>query len=422
MDLDYQTFLAAFALSGGGLAITFFLSWLASRKERFLITWTLGVSFMALGVLIYALYAQSMSAVLGALGYSILLTGLAFVYGAGREFRTGVLPVRQMFTMAVTSCISVSALMLSGQNTASIILLNLAAATILLITAWDYWLGRAENPLTVALLTGLYVVTGLSFLPCAALLWHAGEWQLTQAPANWAEDLNIGTCLLTLAGIGALSLALNQVRVARGHKRAAETDLLTGLLNRRALLDRLGDELKGPASLVIFDLDRFKMINDVQGHLAGDDVLRAFGDILSAVTIPGGSRPAGFAARLGGEEFALLLPEASLNAAEEVAEEVRQRLTEWRFAGKRGWFAATVSAGVARSKTGIMDFDALLRDADDALYTAKRDGRDRVVVSSEIIALAPFVEPCAKRESAAYVRQGELVATASRSSGRAVAG
>ena len=69
MDLDYQTFLAAFALSGGGLAITFFLSWLASRKERFLITWTLGVSFLGLGVVIYALYAQSMSPVLGALGY-----------------------------------------------------------------------------------------------------------------------------------------------------------------------------------------------------------------------------------------------------------------------------------------------------------------------------------------------------------------
>ena len=83
MPLDYHSLLTAFALSGCGLAITFFVSWLASRTERFLIAWTFGVAFMALGVLIYSWYAQTMVPAIGAAGYTILLTGLAFVFGAG---------------------------------------------------------------------------------------------------------------------------------------------------------------------------------------------------------------------------------------------------------------------------------------------------------------------------------------------------
>lgn len=378
MTLDYHSLLTAFALSGCGLAITFFVSWLVSRTERFLIAWTLGVSFMALGVLVYAWYAQTMDPILGAGGYTILLAGLAFVYGAGREFRTGTLPWRSMSVMAVASSTVMAVPMLAGYNGIAIVMLNLAATVILLVTAWDYWIGRAEARLTIALLTALYVVTGLSFVPCAVLLLQAGEWRLSQAPSNWAEDLNIGICLTTLAGIGALSLALNQVRLARGHKRDAETDPLTGLLNRRALLGRIAGGIEGPAALVVFDLDHFKTINDVHGHPAGDDVLRAFGEILAL-----SCRSQGLAARLGGEEFALLLPGASLVTAALLADGVRTRLAKRHFTGHSGSFSSTVSAGVSCSGETVIDFDALLRDADNALYAAKRNGRDRVAVSSD---------------------------------------
>jgi diguanylate cyclase (GGDEF)-like protein len=378
VPLDYHSLLTAFALSGGGLALTFFVSWLVSRTERFLIAWTFGVSFMALGVLTYAWYAQSMRPALGAAGYAILLTGLAFVYGAGREFRTGILPWRSMAVMAVASSAVMAGPMLAGYNGVAIVMLNLAATVILLVTAWDYWIGRAEARLTITLLTALYVVTGLSFVPCAVVLLQAGEWRLSQAPSNWAEDLNIGICLTTLAGIGALSLALNQARLARGHKRDAETDPLTGLLNRRALLGRLAGGVEGSAALVIFDIDHFKTINDVHGHLAGDDVLRSFGEILTL-----SCRSQGLAARLGGEEFALLVPGASLVTAAILADGVRTRLAKRHFTGNGGPFSATVSAGVSCSGEAVIDFDALLHEADNALYAAKRNGRDRVAVSSD---------------------------------------
>lgn len=378
MPLDYHSLLTAFALSGCGLAITFFVSWLASRTERFLIAWTFGVAFMALGVLVYSWYVQTMSPAVGAAGYTILLAGLAFVFGAGREFRTGILPWRSMAIMATASSLVMAVPMLAGYNGAAIVMLNAAATIILLITAWDYWLGRAEARLAIPLLTALYVVTGLSFVPCAILLLQDGEWRLSQAPSNWAEDLNIVVCLITLSGIGALSLALNQARLARSHKRDAETDPLTGLLNRRALLSRIAEDIKGPAALVVFDMDHFKMTNDVHGHPAGDDVLRSFGKILAQ-----SCRSRGLAARLGGEEFAILLPGASLVTAAKLADGVRRRLVKRHFSGDGGAFTSTTSAGVAYSDDAVIDFDALLRDADKALYAAKRAGRDQVAVSAD---------------------------------------
>ncbi|WP_089174348.1 GGDEF domain-containing protein [Bosea sp. AS-1] len=377
MPLDYHSLLTAFTLSGCGLATAFLVSWLVSQKERFLMAWTIGVSLMAFGVLIYDGYVKTMSPLLGAAGYTVLLIGLAFVFGAGREFRTQVLPWRSMVAMAVASSAAVATPMLAGYNGIAILLLNLAATVILLVTAWDYWLGRAEARLAITLLTALYVLTGLSFVPCAILLLLDGRWILPAIPSNWAEDLNIAICLTTLAGIGALSLALNQARLARGHKHDAETDPLTGLLNRRALLDRIASEVEGPAALIIFDIDHFKRINDIHGHLAGDDVLRAFGEILISC------RAQGLAARLGGEEFALLMPRGSLVSAAIVADSVRVRLGKRHFAASAGSFGSTVSAGVAHAADSVIDFDALLQDADKALYAAKRNGRDRVAVSSD---------------------------------------
>lgn len=401
MSLDYHSLLTAFALSGCGLAITFFVSWLASRTERFLIAWTFGVAFMALGVLIYSWYAQTMSPTIGAAGYTILLTGLAFVFGAGREFRTGVLPWRSMAIMATGSSLAMAVPMLAGYNGVSIVMLNVAATIILLITAWDYWLGRAEARLAIPLLTALYVVTGLSFVPCAILLLQDGEWRLSQAPSNWAEDLNIVICLATLSGIGALSLALNQARLARSHKRDAETDPLTGLLNRRALIGRIAGDIKGPAALIVFDMDHFKTTNDVHGHPAGDDVLRSFGNILAL-----SCRSRGLAARLGGEEFALLLPGASLVTAAKLADGVRRRLAKRHFSGEGGAFTSTTSAGVAYSEDVVIDFDTLLLDADKALYAAKRAGRDQVAVSAdgtEFLAHS-WPSPEGRRDAADLVR------------------
>ncbi|RUU49581.1 GGDEF domain-containing protein, partial [Mesorhizobium sp. M2C.T.Ca.TU.009.01.2.1] len=154
---------------------------------------------------------------------------------------------------------------------------------------------------------------------CAAVLAWDGKLVLGHAPSNWAEDLSLVIVIASMTGIGALSLALNQGRHARHHQREAQTDALTGLLNRRALFDLHG---KAPVSaftaVVVFDLDGFKAINDQFGHAAGDEVLKVFAQVLSTDLRPNDS-----VARMGGEEFAMVLRRTLPETAEATAERVR---------------------------------------------------------------------------------------------------
>lgn len=193
------------------------------------------------------------------------------------------------------------------------------------------------------------------------------------APKDWAEDINLIVSLTAIAGIGALSLGLNQVRVARRHKRDAETDSLTGLFNRRALFDR-AKRLPPTVSLIVFDLDHFKQVNDAHGHQMGDAVLQRFANILATSV-----RDGDLAARLGGEEFAILLPFASIRIAAVVAERVRRSFAEQRFVSQAGSFRSTVSVGVSYMADHA-ELSALMRQADAALYTAKGSGRNRAIL------------------------------------------
>ncbi len=158
----------------------------------------------------------------------------------------------------------------------------------------------------------------------------------------------------------------------------ALTDDLTGLFNRRhfehGLCGALNaeHERRGPTSLVYFDLDAFKSINDTFGHGAGDQVLREFAEVLRAQI-----RQGDIACRTGGEEFCVVLPRTSLADAERLAWRVVSAVRAARL-GPRG--DLTVSAGVATSPRSSEDYEHLVRQADDHLLRAKRAGRDRVVV------------------------------------------
>lgn len=158
----------------------------------------------------------------------------------------------------------------------------------------------------------------------------------------------------------------------------ALTDELTGLFNRRhferGLAGALRDQQRrgGATSLVYFDLDAFKSINDSFGHEAGDKVLREFAEVLRSQI-----RQGDIACRTGGEEFCVVLPQTSVAEAERLAWRVVGAVRAARL-GPRG--NLTVSAGVATSPRSREDREQLVRLADDRLLRAKREGRDRVVV------------------------------------------
>jgi diguanylate cyclase (GGDEF)-like protein len=164
----------------------------------------------------------------------------------------------------------------------------------------------------------------------------------------------------------------------------ARTDALTSLANRRAASGALGTEIERarrygrPLSIVIFDLDHFKDINDRYGHEAGDKMLVAFADVLQAT-----ARATDLVARWGGEEFLAIVYEADAESARVFAERVRAGLRDRAplaslgAARLGGGHALTVSAGVA-TLVAEDDAEALLRRADRALYAAKEGGRDRI--------------------------------------------
>jgi diguanylate cyclase (GGDEF)-like protein len=164
----------------------------------------------------------------------------------------------------------------------------------------------------------------------------------------------------------------------------AATDALSGLANRRAFDSVLAMEAerarryRRPLSLVLVDLDDFKGVNDTYGHAAGDAVLRAVGRIIAGLI-----RETDHAARVGGEEFGMLLPETSHDGAIEFAERVRRALAQESFPlGAAGSPALHVTASAGTASTPVEDgYDpaALFAAADGALYEAKRTGRDRVI-------------------------------------------
>ena len=203
---------------------------------------------------------------------------------------------------------------------------------------------------------------------------------LLRSPASVSDHL-LGTAalLVTLACVTIASTALAGAEI--GYRRASVLDPLTGLLNRQGLEDRF-DELRQqaqllrtPISLVTFDLDHFKAINDQHGHDIGDAILREV-----AYQVRKDLRAFELVYRMGGEEFLVVLPGMSETQAIDTAEQLRETISHIRVAGEIG---VTASLGISSGTGERIDFEPLYRQADEALYTVKQDGRDRTAVWTE---------------------------------------
>jgi diguanylate cyclase (GGDEF)-like protein len=191
----------------------------------------------------------------------------------------------------------------------------------------------------------------------------------------WRRAIAIGAFTLLL-GVTIIALATMLRRAQDELAAVAVTDGLTGLANRRCFDQMLrlewqrGARPNTPLALLMIDVDNFKAFNDQHGHWKADEVLREFGRLLKSR----GQRPGDLAARYGGEEFAVILPDANTKSALVVAERIRLSMLE----RPQNFGGLTVSIGVAsRHPRADRDPDALVRDADGALYRAKANGRNR---------------------------------------------
>lgn len=250
----------------------------------------------------------------------------------------------------------------------------------LLAIAYELVEHRRKEPLPSLSLTVAAIAVQLALLIARTI-------HLLIYPLDTGTDtLPSGTPLaLTLVGsigfvvfLGLLQFALVGQRSERRFRVAAETDGLTGVANRRRFLSEVLSHLESsPASgaMVLFDLDHFKSINDTHGHLTGDRALVEFASILAKAT-----PQRAVAARIGGEEFALFVPDGNAAVAAALAEDIRRLTHAFELSTTNGRLHMTVSVGVADVAEVGSDYETLHGAADVALYRAKSDGRDRVAV------------------------------------------
>ena len=199
---------------------------------------------------------------------------------------------------------------------------------------------------------------------------------------------------------------MNAGLAAANHKLSvlANHDELTGLINRREAMNRLSamwadsSRRSEPLACMLLDIDHFKKVNDHCGHDAGDLVLRALADTLRSAT-----RSSEPVARIGGEEFLVLCPRSTADMAAVGAERLRRTVEGCRIKVPSTELSITVSLGVAQRNTHTTDFEAVLKDADNALYAAKRAGRNRVFIAAEpgvAVPYAPQAQPAHSSSSA----------------------
>jgi diguanylate cyclase (GGDEF)-like protein len=239
--------------------------------------------------------------------------------------------------------------------------------------AFELWRERRKS---------LHSRTAAAVVPCL----HAGIFLMPLAmraflpetfAADWMMVFTLET-MIYMVGTAFIVLLMVKDYDLRVYRDAASTDALTGLLNRRGFLEgSLGlcaHQAKHgqPITMLMFDLDHFKSVNDRFGHGVGDDVLRVFAKVVRS-----SMRTHDIIGRLGGEEFAAVVP-GSMELASRIAERIR---TSFEAAGARiatHAIGATVSVGAATSQEAVTNIDALLDRADAALYRAKRHGRNRL--------------------------------------------
>src|ERR1700737_2735691 len=250
------------------------------------------------------------------------------------------------------------------------------------LTATELWTERRRTmqsrwpAIAVPVLHGFVLMLPIVL---GSLLHPRGE---TFSNSIWVTVFAIELVLYAVGTVFVFFILVSE-RTVTAHKNAASMDPLTGMFNRRGFAEAtsrvIEREANGgrPVTVMIFDIDHFKSINDRFGHPAGDEILKLF-----AAVVVNSLRISDLSGRIGGEEFAALLP-CSLEEAVIVAERVREAFESSGIVDDSGPVATTASIGVAGGPAGT-ELEVLLAAADTALYQAKRSGRNRVEAAEEM--------------------------------------
>jgi diguanylate cyclase (GGDEF)-like protein len=372
LALDVQTLVFVAVCLGGLIGVYLVLSWLQQRDVRALAWWGAAYLIGASAMVLWSTPAPWMP-LPSELPEALTFLACGLIWNGIRLFHGRRLLPAGAYAAPIGWLIACQLPTLAPGSHARVAAAALVVAGYTFVIALELWRERRKSLFSR---TAAFIVPGL----------HASVFLMPLALQVFAPNVVSGGWLAIFAmetliyAVGTAFIVVLMVKDYHVHvyRRAAFTDHLTGLLNRRAFLENAvklcaqHGARGGPVTLMMFDLDHFKKINDRFGHAVGDDALRVFAEVART-----NMRATDIIGRLGGEEFAAIVA-GDLEVAGKIGERLRGAFEAAGVTISGHAIGATVSIGAATSHARVEDIDALLQRADEALYHAKHTGRNRL--------------------------------------------
>lgn len=379
MGPNATSLLAAIAMILVVMAGAFHLAGRREQGETYWRSWCVANLLLAGAIVVYLFQARLPPMIVAIVANALLVLGFGFRLRAARQFSGRPAPVGLVLAPLAAFAAFCAGPILSGLPGEIFKGANLLLGALAGVAAFEFWRDRGDGLPSRYVLIAAYAVVSASFFSRAAQLTFIGglrfEGGLLQQPEMLLFHLMVA--IFHVVGSGAFALSLAYERGAARLRHVATHDSLTGLMNRGAFeaaaRQRIGRGSR-PFAVALIDVDHFKSVNDRHGHAAGDAALRACAEACRREL-----RACDVMARVGGEEFAVILDDVTLDEAASMIERVRAAIAARPAPIEGGEVALTVSAGLCHSDHAPDTLDAVMRVVDARLYEAKRGGRNRIV-------------------------------------------
>lgn len=376
MKLDSNTLFAANIIILTVMALTFAVAGWRRSGEPWWRSWMVAKLVMVLALGCYVVERSMPPFLVALLPNGLLVLGFALRWRAARQFGERAAPLALVW--GSFALFAVGVVPFAGVSYAPVfVLTNILLTALALAVVWEFWRDRADGmPSRYGLIAAYALIAG-------SFGWRAfaGILQASTMPDHLPQDtalvVHLIIALVHTVASGAFALSIAYERGNAKLHHAAMHDALTGLPNRSAFEARfqatLAEAAQGRHAVAMLDIDHFKLVNDRFGHAAGDAALRECAKVCTATL-----GPRGMVARIGGEEFALLLEAADDQEALELVQEIRRAVGSTRITCGPVEFRVTLSGGVLHLGANVAEYDTVMRRVDAALYQAKVKGRNQI--------------------------------------------
>jgi diguanylate cyclase (GGDEF)-like protein len=402
MDLDVNTLFQVTMHIEIMLGLLLFFAWAQNFSKRALAWWGSAHLMRAVSIMLLGMHGSVPASMSIDIANAILFASFALTWSGARVFdRRPPEPAYALVGVAAWLLVCRAPVLSDMTELRSLVGSGIVTAY-LWLAAFEFWRGRAEALVSRWPAIFILFAHGALFLLRSPLGGLQGLADKNLAMSGWLQLLSLEALLFTVS-IAFILLAMAKERTEYRHRTAARTDLLTGVVNRRGFLEHTAASERAavgakPTAVLVFDLDHFKTINDRYGHAIGDRALKIFAD-----TAQGQIGAAGLVGRWGGDEFVAVLYDVPREHAATLAERIQLAFEKSAAEIDGRPTQGTVSTGMVFNPNPPFELTALLAQADQALYRAKTEGRNRLAIAAtdSVTVDAPIkVVPLGRRTAA----------------------